>query len=179
MSSPTREQSWRYERLNPHGFLVRVYRNMWSRVVGIQRREAHNYEGLPILPKMVFYCWAEMPDSAFWPLWDTWHLSGRSYRLTPSIDRKDATRGYTLDNMQWLTHAENSGKVRPERRNLHPARGTAHGQAKLTDADVVHMRQRHLAGTSFRQLGEDFGVNKSTVARACTTGWTHISQEPR
>ena len=118
MSAPTREQVQRYERMNPKGFLMRVYRNMWSRVTGVQKREARFYEGLPILPLTVFYCWALGDQSAFWLLWRIWQTSGRDRRLTPSIDRRDATKGYVLSNMQWLTQAENSGKVRSELRHL-------------------------------------------------------------
>lgn len=98
----------RYEQTNPRGYLMRTYRNMLSRVIGMLPKKAHLYEGLPILPKSAFYAWALADDSAFWPLWRTWQASGRDKRLSPSIDRKDSSRGYTLDNMQWLTHADNS-----------------------------------------------------------------------
>lgn len=96
-----------YERTNPKGFLMRAYRNMQSRVTGIQKREAHLYRGLPLLPRPVFYAWS-WGDAEFWRLWKTWQAEGRSQRLTPSVDRVDATRGYTLDNMRWVTHSENS-----------------------------------------------------------------------
>ncbi len=102
---------------------MRTYRNMWSRVVGIQHgRHAHLYTGLAILPKTVFYLWALAPDSAFWPLWTRWQAANRDLKLTPSVDRRDAAKGYTLDNMQWLTHAENSAKIRPEFRYRKPRR---------------------------------------------------------
>ena len=84
---------------------MRVYRNMLSRVVGIQRRQV--YIGLPILPKQVFYAWA-WGDPEFWRLWKRWQASGRQQTFTPSIDRIDETQGYTLDNMRWLTHGDNS-----------------------------------------------------------------------
>lgn len=138
MSAPTREQTQKYERTNPSGFIMRLYRNMWSRVMGIQRREAQYYEGLAILPKTVFYCWALAKTSPFWELWETWQQSGRDKRLTPSVDRIDSTRGYTLDNMQWLTHAENSGKVRPElwhRRRPHCA-GANHRRTKHASQEI-------------------------------------------
>lgn len=108
-------ETHKYERTNPKGFLMRVYRNMLSRVVGIQKREAHFYEGLPILPKQVFYAWS-WSDAEFWRLWEQWQSTERVQTLTPSIDRKDATKGYTLDNMQWVTQSENSRSVMPSRR---------------------------------------------------------------
>lgn len=103
-----------YERTNPKGFLMRAYRNMLSRVVGIQKKEAQYYQGLPILPKTVFYCWALADDSDFWPLWWTWQAANLDRKLSPSVDRIDATRGYTLDNMRWVTHSQNSAHIRPE-----------------------------------------------------------------
>jgi hypothetical protein len=132
MPSPTRAQSQAYERLNPKGFLMRVYRNMQSRCLAVQKREARFYHGLPLLPRSHFYAWALAPESVFWRLWDFWQACGRPRRLCPSIDRIDAMRGYTLDNMQWLTQAENSGKIRPEfrYRPLPQCRGENHWRAK-------------------------------------------------
>lgn len=83
---------------------------MLSRVLAIQRREAHYYEGLPILPRNVFYMWS-LSNPAFNRLWDDWQAAYKEMRLVPSIDRKDILKGYTLDNMQWITHAENSSKL--------------------------------------------------------------------
>lgn len=100
----------KYERTNPRGYLMRSYRNMLSRVVGIQKKKAHLYLGLTILPKSHFYAWAMADDSAFWPLWHAYQASGRDQRLAPSVDRIDSTEGYTLGNMQWLTHSQNSAK---------------------------------------------------------------------
>src|SRR5437879_4120539 len=75
----------KYERTNPKGFLMRVYRNMKSRVEGVQTREAHYYMGLPLLSKDEFYTWAQS-DSRFWELWHDWQACERSRSYTPSID---------------------------------------------------------------------------------------------
>jgi len=32
--------------------------------------------------------------------------------IRPSIDRIDSTRGYLINNIQWMTHSENSSKTR-------------------------------------------------------------------
>jgi hypothetical protein len=29
-------------------------------------------------------------------------------KLAPTVDRIDSSKGYSLDNMRWLTHSENS-----------------------------------------------------------------------
>ncbi len=98
----------KYERTNPRGFLMRVYRNMWARVMGMQPQKAHLYKGLAILPKQVFYAWALADESEFWDLWHPWQAAGRPLISAPSIDRINSDEGYTLDNMRWLTHSENS-----------------------------------------------------------------------
>lgn len=103
---------------------MRAYRNMLSRVVGIQKKEAHYYEGLSILPQNVFRVWA-VQDSAFQQLWAIWQKTiPLDRRLTPSIDRKDVLKGYILDNMQWVTHAVNSGRL-TRRDNVTRVRGEA------------------------------------------------------
>lgn len=89
------------------GLLMRKYRNMLSRVTGVQKLKAHLYEGKEILPKQDFYDWANSsPD--FHVLYKAWEQSGYSRKLSPSVDRVDPSRGYTLDNIRWITHSENS-----------------------------------------------------------------------
>lgn len=102
--------TYKYEK-TPKGFLVRVYRNMKSRVEGVQKREAHLYQGLPILDKQVFYEWA-LADASFLRLFDAWVTRRFNRRLSPSIDRKESQQGYELWNLQWVTHAENSSRTR-------------------------------------------------------------------
>ena len=47
-------------------------------------------------------------EESFDKLYDDWVSSGFDKKLSPSIDRVDTSKGYTLDNMRWLTHSENS-----------------------------------------------------------------------
>lgn len=89
------------------GFLVRAYRNMKSRVTGVQKNKAHLYLGLSILPRDDFYRMAR-GDRTFWKLWRDWVASGYSRKLTPSVNRIDPRRGYDLDNIEWLSQSENS-----------------------------------------------------------------------
>ena len=91
------------------GFLMRTYRNMKSRVVGIQKKKAHLYSGKTLLSKEVFYYWA-LQDQDFNNLFDKWTEQGYPRPSTPSIDRKDSETGYSLNNIQWITHSENSRK---------------------------------------------------------------------
>lgn len=86
---------------------MRAYRNMQSRVAGVQWRKAHLYSGLSLLSRADFYAWAEQSPE-FHALWEVWIARGRERRLTPSVNRKDPTRGYEEGNMEWVTHSENS-----------------------------------------------------------------------
>ena len=46
----------KYER-TVNGFLVRKYRNMQSRVEGVQYKKSHLYEGLELLERDDVYAW--------------------------------------------------------------------------------------------------------------------------
>lgn len=89
------------------GLIVRTYRNMLSRVRGIQKHKAHLYLGKDILPKEQFYAWAQ-DDASYKELFSAWVASGYARTLTPSIDRIDSSGGYTIDNIRWITLSENS-----------------------------------------------------------------------
>lgn len=83
------------------GFLMRVYRNMESRVKGVQKIKAHLYVGKHLLGRDEFYTWARNSD-VFLDLYTRWKASGYPRRLTPSVDRIDSSKGYTLDNIEWV-----------------------------------------------------------------------------
>lgn len=96
----------RYEKTK-NGYLMRSYRNMLSRVTGVQSKKAHLYEGLDILSKEEFYAWS-INDETFNSLFDEYEKSDWEMRLAPSVDREDSALGYNLENMRWLPHWRNS-----------------------------------------------------------------------
>ena len=96
----------KYER-TPKGFLMRKYRNMQSRVTGVQRSKYHLYRGKTLLDRQSFYNWAVKQES-FWNLYYDWVESGYSRKLCPSVDRINSALGYEINNMEWVTHSENS-----------------------------------------------------------------------
>lgn len=96
----------RYEK-TPKGFLMRMYRNMQSRIEGVQWMKKHLYEGKELLSREDFYNWAEGSEK-FLELYYQYKFSDYDRKLAPSVDRIDSSRGYTLDNMEWVTHSENS-----------------------------------------------------------------------
>lgn len=91
------------------GFLMRTYRNMLSRVSGIQKKKAHLYKDKDILSKEEFYVFS-YNDELFNLLFDSWTKAEYPRKYTPSIDRIDTSIGYTKENIQWITHSENSRK---------------------------------------------------------------------
>jgi len=111
----------RYEK-TPNGFLMRMYRNMTSRVRGIQKPKAHLYLGKELLPREEFYKWARNHKD-FWKLFNSWGESNYDRKLTPTVDRIDSQKGYFLDNMEWVTHSENSrrGSLSNVRRRYSPS----------------------------------------------------------
>jgi len=90
-----------------NGYLMRKYRNMKSRITGIQKKKYHLYEGLEILPVEEFYMWSlSHPD--YECLFNKYKESGFEQKLAPSVDRIDSKKGYVMGNMRWITHSENS-----------------------------------------------------------------------
>lgn len=105
----------KYERTKK-GKLMRCYRNMESRITGIQWHKKHLYEGKELLTRSEFYEWA-MSCPVFHKLFEDWEGSGYDRKLAPSVDRIDSKKGYTVDNMEWVTHSENSRRGAMGRRS--------------------------------------------------------------
>lgn len=89
------------------GYLMRTYRNMLSRTNGVLKHKQHLYSGKFLLGKEDFYDWS-LNNQDFHNLFDEWERQGYPTRLSPSIDRRDSSEGYTISNMRWITHSENS-----------------------------------------------------------------------
>jgi hypothetical protein len=88
------------------GFLVRLYRNMQSRVTGVQKLKAHLYVGKSLLDRDEFYDWS-IGNPKFHALFSEWESSNYERKLAPSVDRIDSSKGYTISNMEWVTFTEN------------------------------------------------------------------------
>ena len=90
-----------------NGYLVRAYRNMKSRITGIQKKKFYLYAGKELMPKDEFYNWAKSQPS-FFSLFEKYKQSGYEQRIAPSVDRIDSSKGYEVGNIRWITHSENS-----------------------------------------------------------------------
>lgn len=90
-----------------NGHMMRTYRNMLSRITGIQKKKHHLYSGKQILSKEEFYKWTATQEN-YLSLYSEWRARDYDQRLTPSVDRIDPRLGYVPENMRWTTHSENS-----------------------------------------------------------------------
>ena len=88
------------------GFLLRLYRNMKSRITGVQKAKFYLYEGKELLTKEEFYNWA-FSNETFHKLYEVYESSNYERKLAPGVDRVNSSRGYTLDNMEIVTLSEN------------------------------------------------------------------------
>lgn len=107
----------RYEK-TPKGFLMRCYRNMKSRISGVQKSKHHLYAEKELLSKSDFYAWA-LGNASFWNLYINWAFNGFTRSLAPSVDRINPGKGYVIDNMEWVTHSENSRRAGKRRWDLY------------------------------------------------------------
>lgn len=105
----------KYEK-TPNGFLVRLYRNMKSRISGVQVAKFYLYEGKELLPKEDFYVWAKNSDK-FYELFKEYENSNYDRKLAPSVDRVNSKLGYKIENMEWVTHSENSRRANHKKSN--------------------------------------------------------------
>lgn len=100
-----------------NGFLMRKYRNMKSRISGIQKSKFHLYKGKDLLDKQEFYKWS-LNNKQFLKLYNNWVKNNYNRKLCPSVDRIDSKQGYHLSNMEWITHSENSSRGSLNRHNM-------------------------------------------------------------
>lgn len=98
------------------GFLMRLYRNMQSRIQGVQKQKYHLYGNKELLNREDFYNWA-LNNNIFNQLFEQYEKSNFDRKLAPSVDRIDSDKGYILTNMEFVTMSENSrrGSVSPKR----------------------------------------------------------------
>jgi len=90
-----------------NGFLMRLYRNMKSRIEGVQKSKAHLYKDKELLDKEEFYSWAKSCKE-FHGLFNDWVESGYDRKMAPSPDRINSSIGYIISNIEWVTMSENS-----------------------------------------------------------------------
>jgi len=96
------------QRATINTFLSSLHRGMKRRVEGKNSHNRGNWKGKPLLPRDIFMTWAKNhPD--FLSLYKRYIMNKFDRKLAPSINRIDSNKGYTLDNIEWMTSSQNSG----------------------------------------------------------------------
>jgi len=85
-------------------------------------------------------------------LYDAWRLSGYRQGLIPSVDRIDDSKGYSFDNIQLMTWAENKAKGYADTKSGR----MKHGKVKAViqyDVDGEYVQTYHSLSEASRQTG--------------------------
>ena len=78
------------------------------------------------------------------------------------------------DNLEWCTRSENI-KHAYATSLMKPLKGESSGMSKLTDAEVLMIRELRSCGIFLQELSDRFGVSKSVISNISRyKTWTHI-----
>jgi len=81
---------------------------------------------------------------------------------------------YRYDHLRIGTQADNVTDCRDKGRNA-VFFGEAHGQSKVTEADVQAMRSRREKGESFVSIAADYPIGRQAVSKICRgIRWPHV-----
>lgn len=76
------------------------------------------------------------------------------------------------DHLDLGTHSDNMNDAKERGRN---ARGESHGMSKLTESDVLAIRDASASGESYRSISARYGLNKFTVGKIVRREkWSHV-----
>ena len=79
-----------------------------------------------------------------------------------------------VENLQWCTRSENIRHAYAIRL-MKPLEGEKSGMAKLTNEDVVQIRELRSTGIILQELSDLFGVSKSVISNVSRhKSWKHV-----
>lgn len=111
-----REQSIAWEKEQRRYNFIRIwgkrYAHMLARQRGVASHQSNGAKGKDICTREEFITWCKDFDNlnVFLALYFEWAHNGFNRWDSPSIDRMDPKKGYTLDNLQWLSFSDNCEK---------------------------------------------------------------------
>lgn len=100
-----------YYKNNINRILSTKYKDMKRRVNGKTKQVSRSLNKY-ICSKEAFinWCYEKNNMKKFMVLYKDWGINNYSKKFAPSIDRIDSSKGYHINNIQWLTHSQNSRK---------------------------------------------------------------------
>lgn len=96
-------------RYNRNFFLRTRYTELKQRCINPNKSYSKYYFGLEYCSLKEFLDKFKK-DINFLKLFKQWQKTNFKYKLCPSIDRIDNSKGYLINNLQFITHSENSTK---------------------------------------------------------------------
>lgn len=105
-----RQAMWNSRRTKT-GYLRHKYLQMQARIKGRLDRPVNSWKGKDICSRADFLRWS-LRNRSFHSVFNSWLKCQDDAKKFPSIDRLDNTLGYTIGNMRWCTHSENSSGSR-------------------------------------------------------------------
>lgn len=114
-SKQTRAKALAYETEQRRYNFVRMwgkrYAHMKARAEGRSTNKSHAADK-ELMSRDEFFEWCKKIENidAFITLWFDWVESGFKLWCTPSVDRRDSNKGYTADNIQWMSFSDNCEK---------------------------------------------------------------------
>jgi len=94
-----------FERIKAH-----KYRGIVNRCTGGHKNRTYHVEGMHHLNWEEYESWWQTNFVDFMECYYVWKQSDYKNKFAPSIDRIDSKKGYTPENMQWLTFSVNCSK---------------------------------------------------------------------
>jgi len=95
---------------NPWNVFNQRYQDIKRRTGGKTKRHYHSSELGEIATKYEFIGWCFDHLQEYDIIFEEWEDNNFVKRLSPSIDRIDSNKTYTLDNIQWLSLSDNARK---------------------------------------------------------------------
>jgi len=86
------------------------YRGIVNRCIGGHKNRTYHVEGMHYLSWEEYLDWWTENIKDFNHCYSIWVESDYKNKFAPSIDRVDSKKGYTPENMQWLTFTLNCSK---------------------------------------------------------------------
>jgi len=150
------------------GQLVRKYQSMRKRSLDPNRPNIPNEH---LCSRQEFYDFA-LNSIDYRTLHANWVESGFEFALIPTVDRIDNTKGYLIDNIQFITHTENVCKGNDETRMSRRFNGGNHKKPVRLEQD-----NKVLLFPSGKATCDFLGLGYAAVANAIheerkVQGWT-------